>query len=160
MQRLQRFLYILVYGSFVGTLFSILGWIALMSVLWSGNALITFIPHLNVQALSIIIRARLYGGFLGFMLGVIPSLGTGIIIGLVAATLTSLFAFPLKNPVLYKRLMHVVCTVFAIVGTLLIVPGEYDIRLQIMVISMAALTALVLSQHVAAWTIAQSLTSP
>ena len=152
MQKLRRFLYVLAYGSLRGVLFSVLCWMVVMSVLWGGNAFITSLPHLGVF-LGMVIPALLYGAFIGFMLSIVLSLWTGAITGLVAATMTALFTFPLKNPVLYKRLMQIVCTVLVTVGIFLLAPSEYGIGYQIMALSIAAIVALLLSRHLASWSI-------
>jgi hypothetical protein len=160
MQRLRRFLYILAYGSVVGTLLSILCWTVVMAAVWVGPTFIYDISNPDAPGLdlSIILRALLYGGFIGLAIGAQLSVWTGVTTGLAAATMTSLFAFPLKNPVLYKRLMQIVCTVFGTVCTLLVARGEFGgAEYPIMTIPIAAFVALLLSRRLATWSIARSL---
>src|SRR5713101_5861359 len=126
MQRLQRFLYIAAYGTVLGALLSIFGWAVVLGawyVTFSTN------PDLGGRLFTLA-----YGGFLGAVFSAKLAVWTGTTTALAAATITSVFAFPLKHPENYRQLMQFICPVIATVCTLLVAEGElgpadYPIRI-------------------------------
>jgi hypothetical protein len=158
MQRLKRFLYILAYGFLLGTFLSILCWALVMSVLWSRAAFMSNLPHLDASALVRIVFFVVYGGFVGLLIGAQLSVWTGTIIGLTAAAMTASFAFPHKTPILYTRLMQIICMGFTMVCTFLVGRGQFsDAVYPIMMILIAAFVALLVSRRLASWAISRSL---
>jgi hypothetical protein len=83
---------------------------------------------------------------------------TGITTALAAATITSVFAFPLKRPENYRQLMQVICPVVATVCTLLVAEGELgtaDYPIGIITIVIAAFVSFLVSRYLASWSIAR-----
>jgi hypothetical protein len=155
MQRLQRFLYVAAYGTVLGTLLSIFCWAVVLGVWY-----VTFStnPDLGGRLFTLA-----YGGFLGVAFGAKLAVWTGTTTALAAATITSVFAFPLKHPENYRQLMQVICPVVATVCTLLVAEGELgtaDYPIRIITIVIAACVSFLVSRYLASWSIARSRAIP
>jgi hypothetical protein len=155
-QRLPTLLYIAAYGILRAIFLSVLCWAVVVAV---QRAWATLAPGPNAGLDAVLVNF-VYGGFLGALLGIQLGLWTGVAIGLAAAAMTSIFAFPLKNPDLYRQLMQVVCMVFATVCIVLIAQSYLDAAGNpIMTILIAAFVAFWISRYLALWSISRSLAS-
>ena len=155
MQRLQGFLYVAAYGTLLGTLLSIVCWAVVL-----GAWYVTFSTNPDLGGRLFMLA---YGGFLGVAFSAKLALWTGATTALAAATITSVFAFPLKHPENYKRLMQFICPVIATVCTLLVAESELgaaDYPIRIITILIAAFVSFLVSRTLASWSIARSRAIP
>src|SRR5579859_4137546 len=150
MQRLQRFLYVAAYGTLLATLLSVFCWAVVVgawTVVFSTN------PNFGGRLFTLA-----YGGFLGVAFSVKLAVWTGTTTGLAAATITSVFAFPLKHLENYRRLMQFIGPVIATVSTLLAADGDLgaaDYPISIITILIAAGASFLVSRYLATWSIAR-----
>ena len=155
MQRLQKFLTVAAYGTVLATLLSIFCWAVVLGawyVAFSTN------PDWGGRLFTLA-----YGGFLGVVFSAKLAVWTGATTGLAAATITSVFAIPLKQPENYRRLIQIICPVVATVCTLLVAEGELgtaDYPIRIITILIAVFASFLVSRYLASWSIARSRAIP
>ena len=153
MPRLPSLFSIAAYGILRGIFLSVLCWAVVMGV-YSAWATIAPGPEAGLGA---VLFNFVYGGFLGALVGIQLGLWTGTTTALAAVAVTSLLAYPLKNPERYKQIMQIVCTIVATVCTALVARGYLDpAGNPVITIPIAAFVAFRVSRYLASWAVSRS----